>query len=288
VTHTPELAIVFTCFERPAYLEQMLTSLLRCAGLHERAHLFARVEPSPRLSEVLALLERLVPQAEVTVNPERLGVRHNPHAALQAAFARFSRVLYLEDDLTVSPDLLALVDAYFACEQSSDLCLNLLLGGTCSTAYYSDASLPNALVRARAFNSLGWAASREKWQRHMEPWWFLEDRRFCTADDRQASGWDIAIHHRLLAEGLSVVAPLLARALHIGRSGGVHCTEAHHDQAFLDLPLATSVAGSFQLVERAPSAPARAFLALLDEHARALINLEAWRGSPLQTWWKRS
>jgi hypothetical protein len=284
---TRELAIVFTCFERPAYLEQMLTSLLRCEGLITgRARLFARVEPSPRLPDVLALLERLVPTAEVTVNPERLGVRHNPHAALEAAFAHCERVLYLEEDLLVAPDLLSLVDAYFACEQPGDLCLNLLLGGTCSAAFYSDVSLPSALVRARAFNSLGWAATRDKWRRYLSAWWFDDDRRFCTVDDVRASGWDIAVHRRLLAENLRVVAPLLARALHIGRSGGVHCSEADHDRAFAALPLASELAGPFELTELPPSAPARAFLALLDESARALLSLEARRASPLKTWWK--
>jgi len=196
----------------------MLLSLAAC-GPHNY-HAFARCEPGCDRSS--ALIKHYLPKAHVHVNRKKLGIRENPYQVLTDAFQADSYYnLYLEEDIVLSPDALALSDWYFLNPPAkSTLCLNLL-------NYKSDRTRPaDVLLTNNEFNALGLGIRRQSWRDNFQPVWFVDE-----PGDR-TRGWDWSVH-RLLARSpeLFTVQPALSRSNHTGRSG-TYCRPAFHDETF--------------------------------------------------------
>src|SRR3989304_9430081 len=99
--------LTITAHNRPARLERMLQSLVVCNPHEYRA--FVRCEPGCMASP--AIVRKYLPKAKIHVNGKKLGVRENPYQVLSDAFQAGSEFnLYLEEDLVLSPDALALAD----------------------------------------------------------------------------------------------------------------------------------------------------------------------------------
>lgn len=211
--------IVLTAHDRPGYLRRTLGAL-RGNDLGGWT-LEAAVEPGN--AHVRALVESFADApATVTVNPKRLGVRKNPWRALERAFdAGADVVLYVEDDVLVSPDATALA-TWYAAHPDRDRALAL-----CLLAYGSDPGRPEDVVETSdpvrppgvaPFPSLGVVFTRSGWARARGRWF----------DD---DGWDRGLG-RALADGAAIWHPAWSRSTHIGRLAGSHCEPDFHDRTF--------------------------------------------------------
>jgi hypothetical protein len=272
--------ITITGYRRPHLFRNLLESL-RANDL-SNWHIHARIEPTEFADAYIAIANEMLAGHDLTmtVNPERLGVRRNPFAAVQDVFARGSEInIYLEEDMVVSPDVIRLADWFVANHQIDWLCLSLLAGGCGATGLLSNPDCPNDMFLSKTFNSLGFVVTRQQWQHHFEPFWMTDDLSSCAYGGGKAYGWDWAVYFHLLAEhALHTVQPVLARANHTGREGGEHCPPDFHDLAFGDLPLAGALADapSYRLVplEQLPS-PVRRHAMLWHQSVQTLVALAA-------------
>jgi hypothetical protein len=250
----PMKTITITGYRRPHLFRDLLQSL--AANDLAGWTIFVRLEPSPAVAEFIAIANETLPgqDCRVTVNPERLGVRRNPCALLEEVFAAGSAInLYLEEDMVVAPDAIALAEWFAAHHRSDWLCLSLLAGGCGGRGPISYAAYPDLLFLARTFNSLGFVATREAWRTHFAPNWMVD-----PPGARHVAGWDWSIHFHLVRHPhLRTVQPALARANHTGRDDGEHCSAEFHDLAFSELPIAGLPAGSHEYrltpLERLPA-----------------------------------
>jgi len=162
--------------------------------------------------------------------------------AIEDAFDQGSRLnIYLEEDMLVSPDLTTLAAWYAAEHRPNWLCLNLIAGPCGSAGLLSNAAFPEQLFEARTFNSLGFVMRPEEWEAHAREAWLGKPGpagvTSIHARWRWSWGWDWSLYG-LVAEGsLLSVQPVLARATHTGREGGVHASPRFHDAAFGKLPI---------------------------------------------------
>ena len=112
--------ITITGYRRPHLFRNLLKSLL--ANELANWHIHARIEPTEFAEAYIAIANEMLAGHDftMTVNPERLGVRRNPFAALQDVFARGSEInIYLEEDMVVSPDVTRLADWFVANHRST-------------------------------------------------------------------------------------------------------------------------------------------------------------------------
>lgn len=278
--------IVITGFRRPGLFRDLLASLARNDLTGWRVAV--RLEPSPQVPAFRAAVAELLAGHEVTVtvNPRRLGVRANPFAALDEAFAGGATgVLYLEEDLVVAPDATRLADWYFAQHRPEWLALCLLAGGCGATGFLSNADHPGLLFTARTFNALGWALRAEEWHgRLRERWMRLRPARMRTYATSAPVGWDWQAWSLLVRDSRRrVVQPVLARARHTGRDEGEFCTPAFHDRAFPWLPMADEAPSDYAVcaVDELPPA-VRGHAQLWDEFTA--LSLQARGERALQLW----
>lgn len=228
--------LTVTTHDRPRLLERMLQTLAVCGPHKYRA--FVRCEPGCEVAP--RLVRRYLPRAQIHVNRKKLGVRENPYQALTDAFQAGSEYnLYLEEDIILSPDAIALADWY--CEHppaQQTLCLNLL-------RYQSDASRPDeVLVTATEFNALGLGITRAAWFAHFQRVWFEDP------PGHKEIGWDWSVK-RMLGDtpDLFTVQPALSRSNHTGRVG-TYCRPAFHDATFGHLATsATPGPGNYRYVD---------------------------------------
>jgi hypothetical protein len=239
-------AVCLTAFRRPDLLARSLDSLRANdpAGNGWTCHI--RVEPSPKLHEVLAVVKAsgLFRSEQVSVNQRIQGPNENPRLAILDGFdAGADVVLYQQDDCVLSPDAIRLADWWARLpERDLFLCLWLL-------AYDSDPARPEEVVpsrgeRARAlqgcsFHSGGaFAVSSASWRSTLSRWWYT---------DARGSDWSIGA--RMDADpNVRALVPALSRAVHVGRTGGTFCTPELHDRLFGSLAVSDGAAAEFRLV----------------------------------------
>jgi len=226
--------------------------------------LFIGVEPLN--AEVISYCRQLnFMPTELTVNSSQLGVAGNPLATITRAFESGSEFnVALEDDLLLSPDALDLANWFLELPQNPDyFCLNLF-------HYGSNPELPSEIVESNHFAPLGWAATAKMWRDFIQPSW-LSDRR----------GWDFSVNQVLLKEQkLKLLRPNLARANHLGREGGVHCSPEFHDQVFSKLVISDGSIRKYSLFARtrhvcnsanSKISPKITVVVVANHHRRALI-----------------
>jgi hypothetical protein len=235
-------SITLTVCNRPDYLRRLLDSLRRndCEGWR----LYVGLEP---VSDECAKICREISFLPTTVieNRDRLGVRVNPFNVLDYVFYKGATLnVYLEDDLVLAPDALAFASWYGA-ELRGDLlgdqrtlCLRLHV----PSRGHED---PDAVTLARSFAPLGFVLSREQWLRYFRPAWFNDGHELAPS-----VGWDFSVQALLSRDaGLTVAAPALARANHIGATG-THMNPALNAATYGDVVLATAAppGGRYRIV----------------------------------------
>ncbi len=216
-------ALLLTAFDRPAYLRPVLDSWSRVRGLR-RWHLRFAVEPSAVSAEVVALLHAFVartghPDAEVVVNPRRLGVLENPYVHLDALFAAgHPFVVRAEDDLLVGDDVLELFE-HAAAGYADDARVATVHAFSRAPA----GGRADALVRVAEFCPWVFGTWRDRWTSVVGPTW---DRDYSTWNGSPGfeTGFDWNLNTRVFpAHGLVSVSPEVSRVQNIG-AVGVHGT----------------------------------------------------------------
>lgn len=210
--------ITLVAYNRLHYMVRMIESLKR--NNLEGYTLFIGVEPD-NLSVVEYCQNLNFMPTKVTVNPQRLGVAWNPFATISRAFDSGSDFnVAVEDDLILSPDALDLANWFFALPENPYLCLGLF-------NYESDPTFPDQVEMVDEFTPLGWAITASIWRRLIKSNWMIDSR-----------GWDFSMNIiRQNNPANKVLRPQWARANHIGREGGVHCSPEFHDQMFSRLEI---------------------------------------------------
>lgn len=122
--------IIVMSFNRPPYLEQVLESVVqqRSCGIERRAIFLLqdgainpfskRVASPPELIEQsIAAFQRIVPWGTVKASAGNLSVALNFDRAERFCFEELGAeaAIFLEDDMTLSPDYIATMDAMIAC-----------------------------------------------------------------------------------------------------------------------------------------------------------------------------
>lgn len=212
--------ITLTACNRPEYLGRLLISLGRNSpDLLKQYHLHIRVDPTDKLDDVLIVLNRYrhalgLNGSSLTINEKRLGVRDNPYWILHDVFETMQSEwnIYLEDDIVISPDALALAEWSRQHMDLRTVCLNL-----CN--YDSIPQLPDLVLRGYSdywrpqtvygcFNALGLAFGPKQWREFFLPRWH-EDRR----------GWDWSVASVFLRERVTCLMPAWSRSTHVGQFG---------------------------------------------------------------------
>lgn len=212
-------AICFTSYNRPNYLRKMLASLPK----HD-FDLICYQEPQTATAELRNIFNQY--KVKTTWNKEKLGVRKNPFELLNNSFKEYNKIVYLEDDIVLSPDVVKMAEWYFDNIQDT-YCLNLI-GGRCGWGVILNENNPNKLIKTNNFNSLGFALTKKQWDDNFKPFWFVDN-------NPPYVGWDWAI---LFAnQNNKTMQPVMPRANHIGEIGGTHCTPDFHKSKFANIKL---------------------------------------------------
>jgi hypothetical protein len=231
--------IAITAYRRP----HLFAAMLKTLSANELAgwRIMIGIEPSPAADEIVCLAEKLLrgQHFDLTINQVRLGIKKNPFQLIERAFDEGAQmVLYVEEDLLLSPDTTALALWFELNHRPEWLCLSLLAGGCASTGFLSNPDYPDLLFAGHTFNSLGFAVRRAEWERYMRNAWMTEPARVLQFDGALTGGWDWSLFTMLMNNPqLRTLQPVLARATHNGRLDGEHCTPRFHDAAFARLPI---------------------------------------------------
>jgi hypothetical protein len=240
--------------ERPALFDQMLGTLAK--NNLDGWHVHIAVEPAGHEREFREIAQKHLPpgQFDMTMNPSILGVRRNPYELLNRVFQQGSQLnVYLEEDLVVSPDVLAMALWYQRNHQDHWLLMNLLAGPCGITSYLSNPNYPNTLFEAKTSNSLGFVMRSEEWNALPRGLWMAErymNWREFWQRGLEDWGWDWAIYSFLAKHPRYVsVQPAFARASHNGPEGTFSRKE-FHDKAFGRLPVCNVAVSDFNIASQ--------------------------------------
>jgi hypothetical protein len=202
--------LVFTTFDRPAYLQQTVTSWNNVRNLKVWNTTFF-VEPSEHQDQVTSIALTLDTTVTAVLNPERLGVLVNPWNALNTAFklgADF--VVIAEDDVVISQDTLE----YF---EWASLEYETVYDVLAINAFSPYGGRPNQVMRDGAFSPLIWGTWRNRWENHLRDTW---DKDYSTGlPDGFQAGWDWNINRIMQANNFVTLKPYASRSNHIGLFG---------------------------------------------------------------------
>lgn len=212
--------IVFTANNRPHYLAEMLASLAKNNLIDWQIIGFLE----PECPENIEICENSGLNIDIRLNPYRMGVRDNPYNALKTAFDdnHSDIVIYLEDDIAVSPDITQLADFILSQGEFGVLCVSL-----CNyESTHKTGNIAN-LIPVKDFNPLGLIITKHRWETYFKPQWYNDNHSFAPS-----IGWDWSINALLHDSDLHTLQPEYSRSTHIGREGGTHCTTEYHDKRF--------------------------------------------------------
>lgn len=217
------ITIVFTSFNRPDYLEQVLHSWSQVEGVHDvPKHMF--LEPGPIKNVMLEVVAESDLDIVVHENEVRNGVLHNPWVALDYAFKELnsSFTVLAEDDLIVSKDVLSYFE-YASSAYSPDESL-----GVCSFRMQGNVENPGATFLENAFDVWVWGTWKQSWDQVLRNTW---DHNYSTNNGipGNQAGWDWNIS-RLTKAGKPFVRSSVSRSQHIGKDRGTHMVPWMFDQ----------------------------------------------------------
>lgn len=215
--------LVFTAYNRPFYLQQVVESWNAVRNLQQWNTTFF-IEPSEVQEEILTLAFNLITSVTSFVHPERVGVLTNPWEALNDAFERgVDFVVLAEDDVVVSQDILEYFE-WAAIEYQTGH--NVLAVNAFSQ---STDGKPNQIELTSKFSPLVWGVWKDRWYKYLKDTW---DKDYSTGNpDGSEAGWDWNINRIIKDNNLTVVKPLHSRSDHIGQYLGTHMTPDLFDQS---------------------------------------------------------
>jgi len=233
-------AICLTVWNRPALLKACLASIACMRGL-EQWLLFVQVEPSDQLASILRVLQEsdLPCSIQVHVNSERLGVRANPLACLERAYAEGAKLFHLvEDDLQLAMDAL---DFVLHCSRHPEFlsrfsCGNLHFSSCFNQALLqswngSHSSLSRVALETQFFSSLGVFFCRSQFEHFVRPHWWTHPLKLRDHYGNPVAGWDCALNQAILLHNRRCLQSLLPRVIHSGVNG-VHSDAVLHQRSY--------------------------------------------------------
>ena len=208
--------IVFTAYNRPDYLSQVVESWNNVRNLNFwNASFF--IEPSDINSVIGDIAMKLETTVTVNFNAEKNGVLVNPWVALNTAFEGGADFVVLaEDDVVVSQDILEFFE--WTSEEYSAAKKVLAVN-----AYSNNgAGQANQIFQETRFSPLVWGIWRDRWEEHLRDTW---DKDYSSGNpDGSEAGWDWNINRILVEKGMTILKPLQSRSDHIGEFMGTHMT----------------------------------------------------------------
>jgi hypothetical protein len=211
-------ALLFTAYNRVAYLQQSLSTWFGVRGLDDW-HILALIEPSPVQNAIKEEFEmfrdiRGLTDMEIVINPERYGVLHNPWVGFQKLLVNdgFDFVVRTEDDLVVSEDILEFFEWVALNYRGDDQVAT-------AHAFAQTDGTPGAVSIESSFSPLVWGTWANRWKALLGPTWDHDYSTFNKEPGNQA-GWDWNLNTRLFPSlGLHSVRPHISRVNNIGVHG---------------------------------------------------------------------
>tara|TARA_Y100000004_G_scaffold195518_1_gene262716 strand:- start:1048 stop:1818 length:771 start_codon:yes stop_codon:yes gene_type:complete len=220
--------ITITVHNRPQYLEKLLEGLAK--NNLDGWDIVVGLEPAPRKSEQLELIERYIPQANVIHNERQLGTEDNPYNLLSYVFEKLNSKIniYLEEDMIISPDVCELADWYYNLgDDSMCFCLcnigkieidEVNKNGSHSCMFYGN---PKMTVSGggTGWSPIGVLMKKEQWETRFKPNWY-----------GRSTAWDLSVYTdsekrrdvQLDRPENRILMPYKTRSDHMGEHGGTH------------------------------------------------------------------
>jgi hypothetical protein len=207
------------------YLEKMLRSLRvayeSCSQTFRDVvkGLYIFCEPHP---ECILMCKQIdwIP-VYIHTNVTQQGVRQNPFNALQFVFNQVKSTfnVHFEDDLIISPNAIQLVDFYYTRFKTPDRYLIYELFRYISPHdMYIESNFQNKVHifhGTKHFAGLGWACTRNNWNRHLKPIWF-QDLYPDPENTGLRKGWNWTLSHYILSKKHKTIAPAYPHTSHFG------------------------------------------------------------------------
>lgn len=220
------------------YIEQVAQHFNNLEGLSDIYGFFIGAEP--RFHE-----HHIIPEFKLEpttfLNLRQLGVRMNPYTLLTNIFNDgYDYIVYLEDDVIFSPDILKIAEWYYDNSDENCLCLNLF-------NYKSKEENPSKIIKSpkdnkttlecRNFTALDFILTKEAWIKYFQPNWFKDYR-----------GWDHSINELLKHnEQLYTLQPEWSRSNHIGIEGGTHFNPDQYQHHFKNIKIYQGISCKYAL-----------------------------------------
>lgn len=209
-------AIVLVTQHRSHYVEKTLIALAE--NRLDGWTLYVGMEPLFPAVEALIASVKFIPKV-VFRNAYQLGVRLNNFVTISKAIMDGAEsILYLEDDVLLSPDAVDLANWYLDRKVQFSDPKHVGLG---LQSLPSDPTKPAALTQEKSAQGLlgwGFCCTAEQWHRFYKRYWFWVEPWM------GGDAWDWAVGGMIDKLGLTVVRPQLSRSQHIG-SWGVSAQE---------------------------------------------------------------
>jgi hypothetical protein len=205
------MRIVFTAFNRPNYMRQVLDTWRLVRGVKDVVLDF-HIEPGcPEMEQVCQEASTFA-TAILHVNQSRMGVQVNPFLAFDCGFEQSDFVILAEDDMVVGTDTLE----YFRWAEEKYRDRQDVLGLTAARRQLAgDPPFADAATLAHYGEFWVWGTWRNRWTSMIRPDWKF---------NYEYNGWDMRLNDYWCRErGMRMLTPNLSRVQHIGREGGIHC-----------------------------------------------------------------
>lgn len=251
------IPIAILSFDRPDYLSDVLTSVRAQVDEHDRIILFqdgARKPYSTRrkadpakIEACIELFRKIVPWGEVAASKTNLGIAQNYERAERELFdrARAPFALFLEDDLVLSPNYLAVTRMLLGLAQREKRIAYVSAYGDFWASREEQEKRRRDLIHMH--ENWGFAMSREAWleerafrHQYLE---LLAGRDYAERDDERirafyrARGWTVKVTSQDCARWIASVelgkvrlTTVPCHAHYIGKRG-VHGTEEAYERA---------------------------------------------------------
>lgn len=208
------LQILVIAYNRPKMLRNLYQSIRDQTGIQEIPSIFTQIDAGAATQD--AVYDLATKYGSKYLQKENVGINRNSYEGMKFCFEelRSEWVLYLEEDLVLSPDALAFLRW---CQSKSKILPNV--GAYCLCNRAKDRPDPT-LVRYGSRRFIGWG-----FMMHQSVWHAVAKNCWCNG----SSMWDNRLANNLRSHGYFQVFPYLSRVTNVGRIG-THLTPAKYDE----------------------------------------------------------
>jgi glycosyltransferase involved in cell wall biosynthesis len=225
-----DTTLIITAYQRPDYLEQVLTSWAAADGITGLRRIVVALAPSDVEAEQREVVAKFAALAgrdvEIWMDSPACAAVPGPHRAIAEAAnqvlagdpgTRF--LVFGEEDIQVSSDVLRFLlwARQEAAGRAIAVCAHNPLGNGWQPACDDSGAAQDTAALGRSFSPWVWGTWRRTWERVIEPDWDYDCRKGPRPDQH---GYDWQMQRITEREG-DVLAPAAARSQNIGRDGGV-------------------------------------------------------------------